>query len=256
MPLRASVHAMMGEVMEAQRSILPVIVENARIIRDSTQLLYVEKATIRRGRCSVVIGANGAGKSLFLRLCHGLIAPDSGTVRFAERNGVAGGRKRHAMVFQKPIMLRRSVSGNVLHALESTDLSSSESKIRAMQELKRFGMAALANRPARKLSGGEQQRLAIARAASLDPELLFLDEPTASLDPSATRQIEDMLQELRASGITLVLATHDLAQARRFADDILFFDAGRLAEVREAGPFFQAPVTHKARMYLESRVRW
>lgn len=246
----------MGKGMKAQRSILPVVVENVRIIRDNTLLLYVERVTVEPGRCIAVLGANGAGKSLFLRLCHGLIAPDSGTVRFAGGDGTVAGRKRHAMVFQKPVMLRRSVSGNLLHAIESTGLNSSESQMRAMQELRRFGMSALADRPARRLSGGEQQRLAIARAASLDPELLFLDEPTASLDPSATRQIEDMLLELRASGITLVLATHDLIQARRFADDVLFFDAGRLIEAAEAGQFFRAPATQEARTYLELRFRW
>ena len=242
--------------MRAMVSILPLTIERARIVREGESLLAIDAVTIEAGRRVVVLGPNGAGKTLFLRLCHGLIVPNEGTVRFAFEGGQVAGRKAHAMVFQKPVLLRRSVFANFTHALGMVGHGLLARRRLARAALGRFGLAALAARPARVLSGGEQQRLAIARAASLEPELLFLDEPTASLDPTATLQIETMLGQLHADGVTLVMATHDLGQARRLADVILFFHRGRLVESGPAAAFFRSPRSAEAQAFLESRLFW
>jgi tungstate transport system ATP-binding protein len=238
--------------MRATTSILPLSLDGVALEIDGRLLLAVERAEIRKGRRTVVLGPNGAGKTLFLKLCHGLIRPTAGRIAFAGDHA----DRRHAMVFQKPVMLRRSVEANLTHALGLAGLGFFERRRRATEVLATFGLADLARRPARVLSGGEQQRLAIARAASVDPELLFLDEPASALDPSATRRIEDLLGELHAGGLTWVMTTHDLAQARRLADDVLFFHGGRLLEAAPAETFFTAPGTEEARAFLESRLFW
>lgn len=242
---------MHGTLAPAMTSILPLQLDGVSFAVEGRTLLTVPAAEIRAGRRTVVLGPNGAGKSLFLRLCHGLLTPTAGTISFA-----AEARHRHAMVFQKPVMLRRSVIGNMRHALALAGVGFLERGPRAKAALARFGLEALAERPARVLSGGEQQRLAIARAAAIAPEVLFLDEPASALDPSATRQIEEMLIDLARGGLTWVMTTHDLAQARRLADDILFFHAGRLIEAAPAETFFTAPATEEARAFLESRLFW
>src|SRR5688500_20065201 len=156
-----------------------------------------------------------------MRLMHGLLVPSTGKVRWS-------GSGRQAMVFQRPVMLRRSALANVAYAVSAAGMEDAE-KI-AMEALREVGLAHLAHRPARVLSGGEQQRLALARAWALHPEVLFLDEPTASLDPSATREIEAVIRAFDASGTKIVMATHNLAQARRLGDEVLFIHQGRLVE--------------------------
>lgn len=240
--------------MDAGGSILPLRLEGVVLALDGRRLLEVERAEVRKGRRTVVLGPNGSGKTLFLKLCHGLIAPTEGSVAFAD--AAPHGRKRHSMVFQKPVMLRRSVQANLRHALGLAGLGFFERRRRAGEVLADFGLADLARRPARVLSGGEQQRLAIARAAAVEPELLFLDEPASALDPSATLRIEELLVRLAERGLTWVMATHDLAQARRLADDVLFFHAGRLVEAKPAATFFDRPGTEEARAFLESRLFW
>ena len=245
-----------GDRVHNMTSILPLTIQDRRFRCDGRTLVAIDEANIRKGRRTVVVGPNGAGKTLFLKLCHGLIAPSEGSARFTLDGGIVAGRKRHSMLFQHPVILRRSVFANVTHALGMAGHKFFERRRRARETLERFGLAALAARPARVLSGGEQQRLAIARAASLEPEMLFLDEPTASLDPTATRQIEDLLRLLHEGGVTLVMTTHDLALARRMADDILFFNDGRLIESGLASAFFERPSSAEARAFVESRLFW
>jgi tungstate transport system ATP-binding protein len=240
--------------MRDTRSILPLALDGVTLEIDGRRLLEVPKAEIRKGRRTIVLGPNGAGKSLFLRLCHGLLKPNSGTIAYA--GGPEDGRLRRAMVFQKPVMLRRSVMGNMRHALALAGVPFFERTRVAADLLGRFGLLEMAARPARVLSGGEQQRLAIARATAPNPELMFLDEPASALDPTACRQIEEILMRLHAEGLTWVMTTHDLAQARRLADDILFFHAGRLIEAAPAETFFASPATEEARAFLESRLFW
>lgn len=228
--------------MHASSSILPLNVEHVSFVREDQRLLNDVSFRLNQGGISVIIGPNGAGKSLLLRLCNGLLMPTNGTISWAKNE-----RLRHAMVFQRPIMLRRSVRANIQHTLKAA--GSSDSK-RADAALARFGLTHLANRPARLLSGGEQQRLAIARAWSQSPEVLFLDEPSSQLDPGNTREIETILLSLAADGITLVMTTHDLGQARRLAQRIMFMHRGRLLEDTDPSNFFSAPQTSQARAFL------
>lgn len=202
---------------------------------------------------TVVLGPNGAGKSVLLRALHGLIAPTSGTIDWGGRKGPP---PRQAMVFQRPVMLRRSIRANLEHALAASGVGTSERGKKIAAALARFGLDELAAQPARLLSGGEQQRLAIARAWSLAPEVIFLDEPCSQLDPGATRQIEAMLIALQAEGVTLMMATHDLGQARRLAGEVMFLHRGRLVESGSSAEFFPNPATPEARAFLAGELLW
>lgn len=193
---------------------------------------------------TAIMGPNGAGKSLLLRLLHGLVAPTAGTV---EAQG------RQAMVFQRPVMLRRSVEANLMFALKR-EAGVAKPKARCREILDQIGLADRARQPAQALSGGEQQRLALARALASEPETLFLDEPTASLDPAATLAIESMVQQAAKNRTKIVLVTHDIGQARRVAEDIVFLHKGALAEHTLAAEFFDAAHSPQARAYLSGQI--
>ena len=230
--------------------ILPLVIEGLVFEVDGRRLIDGIDLTLEPGGVTVLLGPNGAGKSLLLRLCHGLLAPTAGRLRWALPAGRRAGVKAHAMVFQKPVMLRRSVLANLTQPLAVTGVAAKQRHARAREALDRFRLAPLADRPARVLSGGEQQRLAIARAWALDADVLFLDEPTSQLDPAATRAVEEMLVSLKAEGRTLIMATHDLGQARRLADRVLFVNSGRIVEDAPAADFFTAPCSREARAFL------
>lgn len=242
--------------MRENVSILPLRIDCLCFDVAGKRLVANVTTEIHAGGLTAVIGPNGAGKSLFLRLCHGLLQPTSGSVSWSVANGYRTGRKRHAMVFQKPVMLRRNVRDNLLHALASTGGSRDWKRGRADITLEKFGLQHLCDSPARVLSGGEQQRLAIARAWACEPDILFLDEPSAHLDPGATRQIEDVLRALMNEGVTLVMATHDLGQVRRLATRVLFFNRGQLVEQGEAACFFQAPQSPLSRAFAAGELLW
>src|SRR5690606_18674795 len=180
---------------------------------------------------TLLIGPNGAGKSTLIRLGMGLIEASHGKVRRSGRATSYGNRR--AMVFQRPVMLRRSAAENIAYAVASRGVARSEQAERIAQLLKTVGLAHLGDRPARRLSGGEQQRLALARALARDPEVLFLDEPTASLDPASTKAVEDIVAHVAKSGVKIVMTTHDLGQARRLASEVIFLAKGRLIERSE-----------------------
>lgn len=201
----------------------------------------------------VVLGANGAGKSVLLRTLHGLIEPDAGAVLWAGESARAA---EQAMVFQRPVLLRRSALANVEYALAVNGVGAPEREARAREALARVGLANLANRPARVMSGGEQQRLALARAWSLRPRAIFLDEPTASLDPSAAAEVERVMGEIHAAGTALVFATHHLGLARRAADEVVFLHEGRLAEQTAVASFFASPRSPEAARFLEGELPW
>lgn len=240
--------------MRDATSILPLTVEGLSFEADGKRLLDGISFSLPAGGVTAIIGPNGAGKSLALRLCHGLLAPSSGGVRWQAGGGEVSGRKRHAMVFQRPVMLRRSVKANLAHALAAVGANDVGTRVTAA--LQRFGLADLSSRPARLLSGGEQQRLAIARAWSLQPEVLFLDEPSSQLDPGATRQIEEMIRDLAAEGMTIVMATHDLGQARRLSQRLFFLNRGRLIEDAATSTFFVSPVTPEAQAFVAGGLLW
>ena len=209
---------------------------------------------IRPGRRTVVMGANGAGKSLLLRLLHGLIRPTAGEVLWQGQPLDREGRLAQAMVFQRPVLLRRSVLANLRFALSVRGFSGSERAAREAEAIERSRLGELAGRPARVLSGGEQQRLAVVRALACAPGLLFLDEPTASLDPGSTLAIEQLVQEAHESGVAIVLVTHDTGQARRLGDDLVFLHGGRVVETGRAPEVLDAPRSEAARAWLEGRL--
>lgn len=196
-----------------------------------------------------ILGPNGAGKTLLLRICHGLTLPTSGVVRWGTVEAEVAARKQ-AMVFQRPVLLRRSLAGNVEHALQVRGQTRRERSRRAAEALERVGLTGLARLPARVLSGGEQQRAALARAWALEPEALLLDEPTANLDPSATQAIERTILDMHAAGVAILMTTHDLGQARRLAKRILFLHGGRILEDAPAELFFAGPATQQAAAFV------
>lgn len=195
----------------------------------------------------IVLGANGAGKSQLLKCLHGLQAPSDGQVETELGLGPHG----RAFVFQRPELLRRSVVANLEYPLKAHGLGAA-ARVNAL--LEQYGLQALAAQRADRLSGGEAQKVALARAAALDPQLMLLDEPTAALDPAATREIEHLICTLNESGTAIVMTTHDLAQARRLGSAlggrVVFMAAGRMVEEAGAGQFFAAPQTQQAKAYL------
>lgn len=207
---------------------------------------------IEAGRRTLILGPNGAGKSVLMRLMHGLIEPSAGRILW---NG-GSGRPAQAMVFQRPVMLRRSVLDNVIYALDLAGVPAAARRARALDVLERVGLTALADRPARVLSGGEQQRAALARAWALRPRVLFLDEPTASLDPGSAAEVERLIRVVADEGCNIVMVTHHLGQARRLADDIVFVDAGRITEHTPVAEFFASPRSAEAGNYLRGELSW
>ncbi|MEM1268023.1 MAG: ATP-binding cassette domain-containing protein [Pseudomonadota bacterium] len=210
--------------------------------------------SVRAGRRTVVLGANGAGKSLLLRLLHGLLRPSTGQILWQGRPLDRAARARQAMVFQTPVMMRRSALANLRFALAARGLSRAAARMRAEAALEDAGLEARAAHPARLLSGGEQQRLALARALALAPEILFLDEPTASLDPASTLAIETQITAASRRGVTVVLVTHDIGQARRLGNDALFLSEGRLVEAGPAAALLDAPRSREAEAWVTGRV--
>ncbi len=230
---------------------LPLILDQVTFAVSGKTIIDRVSMEITEGPRTVILGPNGAGKSVLMRLCHGLFAPTSGSITW---RGAANGRKRQAMVFQRPIMLRRSALANVVYGLKLAGIAPGERDLRARDVIDAVGLAGVSERPARVLSGGEQQKLALARAWALGPEVLFLDEPTANLDPGATREVETIIGQIRASGTKIVMTTHSLGQARRLGDEILFLSQGRLVERAEADRFFRQPASAEAAAFLREEL--
>jgi tungstate transport system ATP-binding protein len=234
--------------MRAPSNELPIVLDNVSLLAGGVPIVEQISVAFRSGAPSVVLGPNGSGKSTLIRLAMGLVAPSTGRITWGSHDHTDG--KRRAMVFQRPVMLRRSAGGNIAYALAAAGV---QPRVRAecvRDLLARVGLADLARRPARRLSGGEQQRLALARALARNPEVLFLDEPTASLDPAATKAVEEIVRNVAQSGVKIVLATHDLGQARRLASDIVFLVRGRVHECAPAAAFFASPATPEAAAFL------
>lgn len=240
---------------QAAATILPLALEKVSYQIGDKLLIDGISLALAAGPRSIIVGPNGAGKTLLLRLCHGLIAPSSGQITWS---GLSPAQTRHrqAMVFQRPVLLRRSAAANIDYALSLRGVPRREAVARTAEALAAAGLASLAEQPARSLSGGEQQRLAIARAWATRPEVLFLDEPTSNLDPAATRAIEDLVRAVHESGTKIVMTTHDLGQARRLADDVLFLHHGRLLERAAVGAFFTEPQSPQAAAFIEGDLLW
>ena len=252
MNVAADIRAEQGTVAIARpfegASILPLELRGLRFEAGGRVLIDNLDLRLEAGCRTVVMGPNGAGKSLLLRLCHGLLEPTAGEVRW----NVAAGRalqRAQAMVFQRPVLLRRSVAANIDYALAAGGMARAARRDRVAAALEEAGLRHIAQSPARVLSGGEQQRLAIARAWALRPQVLFLDEPSSHLDPAATRAVERMLERIVAAGTKIILTTHDLGQARRLADEVLFLHRGRLLEHSPATTFFTRPASAEAKAF-------
>jgi len=236
-------------------SLLPLRLHEVSFAAGGRTIIDRISIEIEAGPSTVILGANGAGKSVLMRLMHGLLEPTSGRVEWSapERRGAP---RKQAMVFQRPVLLRRSAQANVSYALRVAGVREPERGTLVRESLESVGLAYLAHRSARVLSGGEQQRLALARAWALHPEVLFLDEPTASLDPGATREIESVIRAFDAAGTKIVMATHNLGQARRVGDEILFLDQGRLLERAPVEQFFSKPQSAQAAAFIKGELPW
>lgn len=216
--------------------------------------LHGVRLTLHRGERLALVGANGSGKTTLLRLLHGLLPCDGRrevhTLRGTGRAPVA------AMLFQRPFLLHLSVWWNLMLALWLGGVPRAERRGRGLEALARVGLQATADRPARSLSGGQQQRLALARAWALQPDILFLDEPTASLDPSAKREVEALIDDFARTGMTLVMSTHNLGQVKRLATRVVYLEAGRLVVDRPVDRFFNDALPTEAAQFLKGELPW
>jgi tungstate transport system ATP-binding protein len=221
-----------------------VSLRQASVLIGGKALLSDVTLDVCAGESVVVLGANGAGKSTFLKVCNGILPATQGSLRTPPT-------AQQSLIFQRPPLLQRSVLENVRFVLGVRGVAEPECTARALSALDACDLGAMASRQARFLSGGEQQRLALARAWACRPKLLLADEPTANLAPAAMRDVERLIQAVQMTGTTLILSTHNVAQAKRLASRIVFLDSGRVLEDRPAGEFFASPQSDAARSYLE-----
>jgi tungstate transport system ATP-binding protein len=227
---------------------LPILFDGVSVAAGAVTMLDRITLGLAAGAPTALIGPNGAGKTTLLRAAMGLVAPTGGRITWGARAHAPPARR--AIVFQRPTMLRRTAAGNLRYALAVAGVPRARRAARTAELMALVGLAPLAARPARRLSGGEQQRLALARALARDPAVLFLDEPIASLDPAAAKAVEDVIGAIARRGIKVVLATHDLGVARRLAGDVVLLHRGRVAEAADASTFFTTPRTVEARRFL------
>jgi tungstate transport system ATP-binding protein len=235
-------------IMRAPSTDLLVSFENVTVSAGPVTILDSITLTLITGPPTVIVGPNGSGKTTLLRASMGLVSPSQGRITWGGRADVPPIRR--AIVFQRPVMLRRTASGNIRYVLRAAGTPWAEQKHRVDEVLGLVGLEHIADRPARRLSGGEQQRLALARALARGPAVLFLDEPTASLDPAATKAIEDVIRTVSERGIKVVMSTHDIAGARRLAGEIVMLHRGRVIETGAASSFFKTPQTGEARKFV------
>ena len=232
----------------------PVLrIEGAALRAGSTRLLGPLDLEVEGRGLTMIMGPNGAGKSLFLRLAQGLLRPSAGRVTWDGAPAHAS-MARRGFMFQAAPVMRRSVAANVAFPLQAAGVSGAPMKAKVTAILEETRLADKARMPAAQLSGGERQRMALARALVTDPQVLLMDEPSASLDPASTKALEGLIGQVVGRGTPVLMSTHDIAQARRLADRVLFFDAGVLADAAPRDSFFAAPASDAARRYLEGRL--
>jgi tungstate transport system ATP-binding protein len=236
---------------ETGNGMFPLVMRNVGFAAGDREILRDVNLTLEAGRRTIILGPNGAGKSVTLRLLHGLLRPTRGEITWG---GKPAQPAAQAMVFQRPVLLRRSALANIEYALDLAGVPRAERTHRAIAALARVGLPHVAARAARVLSGGEQQRVALARAWALAPRILFLDEPTASLDPAASREVERIVADIAAGGTRIVMITHHLGQARRLADDIVFMHDGRITEHTPADVFFRQAQSREADDFLKGEL--
>jgi tungstate transport system ATP-binding protein len=235
-------------------AILPIRGQGLTLVRGARTILSDVDMHIDGAGTLVIMGPNGAGKSLLVRVLAGLVSPTSGSVTWAGTPPDRGRASKLGFVFQHPVHLRRSALANITYALAVAGVPRSQRAEKARAALVRAGIAHLANAPARVLSGGEQQLVAIARALATDPEVLVLDEPTSALDPATTSAIEAVTQSVSRDGMRVVLITHDVGQARRLGDEIAFLHRGRLLERTLRDAFWAGPRSAEARAFIQGEI--
>ncbi|MCP4935151.1 MAG: ATP-binding cassette domain-containing protein [bacterium] len=239
----------------------PLQFEDVVLEINGITLIHQINCTLEASGKTVVLGPNGAGKSLFLRLMTGLMEPTNGSITggLEEQEGALtsyqdNGAPCMSLVFQNPIMLRRTAYENIAFVLRHHRVPKLEIAGKVAAALSIARLETRAQVPARRLSGGEQQRLALARTLIINPHALLLDEPTASLDPLSTSIVEDMIEQADGMGTKIVFVTHDIKQAKRMADDILFIHEGRVLAHKSKRDFFKDPGSKQAQAYLDGRV--
>ena len=242
---------MFNDVATSKNCLAPILVEDISLELNERLLIDRISCQISAKGISVIMGPNGAGKSLFMRCLHGLATPDSGQIFYAGKLLSPDIQKRQSMVFQSPTILRRSVLANMLFVARQRGQSSPKT---SMEYLAQVQLDHLAQHPARLLSGGEKQRLALARALIAKPTILFLDEATSNLDPTSIETIEKNLHLVDQQGTKIILVTHDIGQAKRLADDVLFLNRGILTEHSPADSFFKNPKSAAAESYLAGQL--
>ena len=234
-------------------NILPLHVKNLQITKKGNVLLNDVTLSIESNEVTVILGPNGAGKSLLLRSAHGLETPSKGSLQWNTHNPQPQHSWR-AYIFQKPVLLRRSVRANLEYVLSLHNINKANYASLINSALDHTGLSQLADRSARVLSGGEQQRLNIARAWVLQPKVILLDEPTAELDPNGTAAIERLIKTIAQQGTKIIMSTHDLGQAHRLANDIVFLHQGRLVEHTPANSFFEQPQSKMAQDFIAGKL--
>ena len=244
-----------GQRVVRSHGILPIVANQIALSRGGRQIFEsVDFTLAATAETTVLLGPNGAGKSLFIRILAGLVDADRGHVTWSGTPPDRRRVQRIGFVFQRPVLLQRSAFANIDYALAVTGTPAPERTARAHQALEKAGLDHLANQPARELSGGEQQRLTLARALACDPELLILDEPAANLDPASTAAIEQVLKDIRSNGTPVLLITHDLGQARRLADQVVFMHLGKILEQTPDAEFFNAPRSREAAAFVRGEI--
>ena len=233
-------------------TLLPLTLNQVTVKRRGKTLLGPVDLTIKGSGLTVVVGPNGSGKTTLLRSLHGIERLTSGTLTWACDGATA--RQHQAYVFQQPTMLRRTVLENLRFPLDLLGQDRGRATAQAADWARRIGLGDALERPAQRLSGGERQKLALARALIRAPQLLFLDEPCANLDGRATQDIERLLLDVRATGTRIIMATHDMGQARRLADTGLFLRAGMVHESNQANAFFDSPKTPELAAFLKGDI--
>lgn len=233
-------------------SIFPVEITDVTVRKRGRALLDGISLSLASQGITIVMGPNGAGKSTLLKALHGMERLVGGQINWSQPKSVT--RERQAFVFQTPILMRRPVIDNVAYPLILRGAARAEAREKARLWLEKVQLSQTAQQRASELSGGERQKMALARALIGEPELLFLDEPCANLDGRATREIEELLQAANAGGTRIIMATHDLGQARRLADDVVFMNKAKLLEHADAKEFFDSPKTRQAQAFLNGDI--
>ncbi|WP_299841961.1 ATP-binding cassette domain-containing protein [uncultured Roseovarius sp.] len=232
--------------------LFPLDVTAAQVRRRGKVLVGPVDLTLKAGGVTIVIGPNGSGKTSLLKMLHGIVRLNKGSVKWA--CGTEEAQKRQAFVFQTPVMLRRTVLENLIYPLRLLHVPKTQARVQAAEWANRIGLGDAITRQATVLSGGERQKLALARALIRKPDLLFLDEPCASLDGRAMREIEAILHGAAANGTRIIMSTHDMGQAKRLASEVIFILHGKVHEFGSAGGFFDLPETPQARAFLNGDI--